>query len=146
MKMGSSGLNNFFLLDQVKGHCGLLTSEQQSGGYLCGEIPHHIHHISSPKREKTLKKKVQIELFLKFSQLACSLLTLLKQSTTPLYLSAAAMPLCASWLRDNGISWWQKTIAIHSGVTWDKIKAKKGIHSSHVQAFENHSVVTQSLT
>ena len=27
----------------------------------------------------------------------CSLWTLLKQSTTPLYLSAAAIPLCASW-------------------------------------------------
>ena len=31
MKMGSAGLNNLFLLDQVKGHCARVSDEGQSG-------------------------------------------------------------------------------------------------------------------
>ena len=66
------------------------------GENLCGEVSDHIHYISPPEREEALEKDKNVVLNGLFTP-TCSFWTLLKQSTTPLYLSSAAIPLCASW-------------------------------------------------
>ena len=48
MKMGSAGLNNLILLDQVKGHCTM--GEQWLLKQFC--LNHPVEHIQKPKLPK----------------------------------------------------------------------------------------------
>ena len=45
MKMGSAGLNNLFLLDQVKGHCVSATKMQQIFSLLRFQDTHKIQNM-----------------------------------------------------------------------------------------------------